>query len=71
MRDDYWFAHYGRVGVYWHLGHFRLAQIGAHVGSPLRQNPKTRAPKRCNIRLHYSNKNGSEFTQNSCHPLSY
>jgi hypothetical protein len=29
MRDDYWFAHYGRVGVCWHLGHFELAQIGA------------------------------------------
>ena len=22
MRDDYWFAYYGRVGVYWHLGHW-------------------------------------------------
>ena len=57
MRDDYWFAHYGRVGVCWHLGHFGLAQIGTHVGNPLRQNPKTRVPKICNIRLHYSDKN--------------
>ena len=32
----------------------RLAQIGAHVGSPLKQNPKIMVPKRCNIRLHYS-----------------
>jgi hypothetical protein len=28
------------VGI-WAIG---LAQIGAHVGSPLRQNPKTRVP---------------------------
>ena len=34
------------VGI-WAIG---LAQIGAHVGSPLRQNPKTRVPKRSNIR---------------------
>ena len=69
MRDDYWFVHYGRVGVCWHLGHFGLAQIGAHVGSPLRQNPNTRVPKRYNIRLHYSDKSWGEFTQNSHHPL--
>jgi hypothetical protein len=57
MRDDYWFAHYGRVRVYWHLGYFGLAQVGTHVGSPLRQNPKTRVSKICNIRLHNSDKN--------------
>ena len=71
MRDDYWFAYYGQVGVCWHLGHFGLAQIGAHVGNPLRQNPKIRVPKICNIRLHYSDKNQCEFTQNSRHPFSH
>ena len=44
----------------WHLGHFKQAQIGAHMGSPLKQNPKARVSKRCNIRLHYSDK---KFTQ--------
>jgi hypothetical protein len=68
MRDDYWFAHYGRVGVYWHLGHFGLAQIGAYVGSPLRQNRKTRVPKRCNIRLHYSKK--KKKTEASLHKIA-
>ena len=71
MRDDYWFAHYGRVGVYWHLGHFGLAQIGAHVGNLLGQNPKTRVPKICNIRLHNLDKNQRDFTQNSRHTLSH
>ena len=51
MRDDYWFAHYGRVRVYWHLGYFGLAQVGTHVGSPLRQNPKTRVSKKMQYKI--------------------